>query len=465
MPKKPVIALIVTLLAATVAAFVALKVRTMAPRFSDEHTYAYMGRLIADGAVPYRDFYLSSPPLLPYVFALIGAVFAWQWQAFLLTIPIAGGAASALIIARLAAGRGRIWAAPAAAALFFGSFCALATTDFASDTHAVTLALLVGLAVLAAKRPGWAGIAWGLAALIKVYAVVPVAGVLAALAIQRRWRDLGRVAVGFSATFGAVFGGFWLAVGRPVIEQVVINNLSRTPGLDRAAILAFFAGHDPLLTGLAFLAPLAALFLARRAPADGWSVPAVGMLAALGVFYASYQDLYYLYLLPGGALTALLGARAFGRIALGLALAAGAYGVHRYLGEQADAAVIAGLPDIVARVQALTRDGEPIYGEFELTPLVALLAGRPIAGNFVDTNLKFFNQGLFNFDERAAAVQRAGARLIIAKAVVDQQGRVVSGLERVLRPEFFTAHCQVAAAFPIPHDYSANAVLLLTCDH
>lgn len=47
-----------------------------------------------------------------------------------------------------------------------------------------------------------------------------------------------------------------------------------------------------------------------------------------------------------------------------------------------------------ARVRALTREGSPVYGDSQMTPLVALLARRPIAMDEADTNLMRFASGI-----------------------------------------------------------------------
>ena len=41
------------------------------PQPGDENVYYYMGKLISEGKVPYRDFFLAHPPLHIYIIALL----------------------------------------------------------------------------------------------------------------------------------------------------------------------------------------------------------------------------------------------------------------------------------------------------------------------------------------------------------------------------------------------------------
>ena len=67
------------LLAAFMAAFLAITLRglsTIQP--GDENVYYYMGRLVSEGKMPYRDFFFAHPPLQIYLIALVYKAFGFS---------------------------------------------------------------------------------------------------------------------------------------------------------------------------------------------------------------------------------------------------------------------------------------------------------------------------------------------------------------------------------------------------
>ena len=48
------------------------------PQPGDENVYYYMGKLVSEGKVPYRDFFYAHPPLHIYLIALIYKVFGFN---------------------------------------------------------------------------------------------------------------------------------------------------------------------------------------------------------------------------------------------------------------------------------------------------------------------------------------------------------------------------------------------------
>lgn len=464
--------------------FIAFKWSTLAPRFSDGHLYSYMGFLINEGWLPYQDFYYSSPPFLPYFSALLIQLFGFDGRIDLY-VPLGAALIDGILLAsilqlRAAEGTERLKrpslslasASAAACLLLLFSFCMLATSDFATDVHPITVFVLLGLFLAGRSCFFAAGIALGLAGLIKVYGLMGAVGLFCALVYLRRWRELAKVSAGLCLSFGLVCLGFWLWLGADFLQQVLLNNLGRPPGLDKLSILSFFVKHDPLLSLLAFMVPLI-LWLPRfKILRKDLRVFASAMLGAFLVFCLFYHDSYYLYFLPLCALLALFGGIFVGSleklshrsILAALLLASIFYTGARYRSEQAHAAVIDGLPEIVARVAAITRADEGIYGDVEFTPLVALLARRSISAHLVETNMKFFNQGVFRFEDRIAALRKAGTRIILSKVVVDEKGQIGGGANMVLPRAFLVKHCQVDSLWPIRADYWSNAVAILECD-
>lgn len=458
------------ILAFIAVSFVVAKWPTLAPRFSDGNMYIYMGWLIAHGSVPYRDFYYSSPPLIPYFHALVGSLIGFNWFVGALQ-PLVFTIFSVIMMVSLPSGPRARQISTRAVALFLMSFCVWSTTDFASDAHPITAFLLAAIVLATRGYIFFAGMVFGLGTLTKLYGVIGFIGILCAWILQKRWRDSLVGSAGFALVFGGVVLGFSVWIGPIFIQQTLWNNLGRPEGIEKTAILKFALAHDLWIIPASALFLYANIFRKLRVRSKPDILPLVAVFLCYCAFYVLYADIYYLYLLPAIALLVLLTAlnseaictskwRWF--IACGL-LVSGGYSIFHYWRSQAKAAVIDHLDDIVSRVRELTVKGQPIYGDYEITPLVALGSDRPIAAQLVDTNIKFFNMGIFNWDQRVAEIQQAGTQVILTKALIEPNGAIRSGPDRVLPINFFNKNCQVDSIWPIKSDYSSNAVIIWNC--
>ena len=55
--------------------FLFIKFSTLSYQNSDENTYFYMAKLMAEGKLPYRDFFFAHPPLQVAIYSLFLKVF------------------------------------------------------------------------------------------------------------------------------------------------------------------------------------------------------------------------------------------------------------------------------------------------------------------------------------------------------------------------------------------------------
>ncbi len=447
--------------------FAALKIVYSAPRLTDGNAYLYMARLITEGFVPYRDFFLASPPLVVYGYALFGKIFGFSWSSFNY-IPVLLTTLDVLVIYTLLK---KVFSRPArlaAALAYLFSFAVLATADFYSGAHlALTLNLLGALAMLR-RRPLAAGALFGLAMLAKLYAAVIFAAVLLYFILRRQWPDVVKSVLSFTAVVGSVCLIFWWLAGQPFWQQVLLNHLAKAEGIPKARVFKFFVLHD---WWLILAVPLS--FYWKK-----W-IPGIIILPLLllGTFLAVYPDMYYLYFkMVAPWLALLLGWNVAhvwrswpgwktGVATAVLLLAVVGTGVWQWHGRQARAAVITDFNKIAETVGQLTEEGRPIYGDYTLTPLLALAAGRPIAGRYVDTNSVYFDTGVFDYEKRAEKIRGEGVNTIITKAVFNPDGRLLAGPGSVLPLSFFEEHCQPASVFPLERDYSHNAVIVWQCGY
>jgi hypothetical protein len=230
----------------------------------------------------------------------------------------------------------------------------------------------------------------------------------------------------------------------------------------------FFIRHD---WALVFVP---AAWLAVRSKVPGWIIwPMVALVGWL----AGWSDFYYLYLKILAAWLAIWWGWIISQlyaherqkeyvysVITGL-LIISSITIGRYTNEQARMAEINSLREVVDYVETHTGEDDVIYGSFEITPLIALAAERNVWRNMVDTNIKFFQNGWFDMEQRVEEIKQDRVRVIITKAMFVRGGRLARGPEQVLPRKFFYDNCQIGKSWPVEKDYSHNAVAVWLCEY
>jgi hypothetical protein len=275
---------------------------------------------LVGGSIPYRDFVVVQPPgsvLLMAPVALLAKVTGTAWGlgiARLLTV--AADTACIVLLGLLVRHRG-----PVAAGIAGGIYAVYPDALVAAHTFLLepwlNLFCLAGALTVfdgdqisgRGRRLGLAGVLFGVAVAVKIWAVAPLAvtGVLAA----RRPRRLGLLAGGAAAGFGVLVLPFLVMAPRPLVNDVFVSqylraDLSHGPqALPRLSDLAGF--HlDPgvpsavrilLLLGFAAIVAggyLAVCLAARRRPAPLDWYALIGLVAVIGMLLwpADYYSHY-----------------------------------------------------------------------------------------------------------------------------------------------------------------------------
>ncbi|MCF7836213.1 DUF2029 domain-containing protein [Candidatus Gracilibacteria bacterium] len=441
-----------------IAIFLALKISVLTSHFADGWIYFYFGKLVAEGATPYLDFYYSSPPLIPYLMGFLHAVFGFKLS-FANLLPALFSAADAVLIFVMLRKKigGFVWIAIIA---YLFSFLNFATTDYFSEAHPLTTFALVGLLFFENRKFFWSGIFFGFAGLTKLYGILPA--VFLPILLLREPKNLTRFLGGIFASFGIPILIFIAVARKEFLEMIFFNHLHKTAGIQKSNIFKFFLVHD-----FVFLAAAIPMLLAKN-----FRKLAVPLLAisALAIFYAFFADIYYLYLKVFVAIFVValvfFAVGDFHKVSQGvvvnlilvLILTNSLFALQNYFTSQTQKARIENLPQIVAEVQKTESE---LYGDFEITPLVALLSQKNIFKNYVDTNEKFLNLGIVDSEQRVEELRAGGVRTILTKNFV---GEKIYGLETLLPEKFFSENCVIQKSFPIKNDYEDNAVIVWSCE-
>jgi hypothetical protein len=296
----------------------------------DDGVYYSAADALLSGRLPYRDYLLLHPPgivLALAPFAALGRLFgdpaglAIGRVAFMLV-----GAGSTVLVWQVA----RRWSATAGvvAGLFYALWLPAATTERTTVLEPlVNLGVLGALALLPpdlvrgswsprlSQRIAWAGVALGLAVVVKAWAIIPLVVVAWWLARAHGRRALGRFTVFGAAAAAVVSLPFFLAAPRSMVQMVVVDQLGRPNNgvstFERLArIESLPAGTAMTATSLAFVllvtggAAVAAALLAWRRPGSRlWMALAAAQFAML-LAAPSYFSSYACYAAPALALLA-----------------------------------------------------------------------------------------------------------------------------------------------------------------
>ncbi|UTI62483.1 hypothetical protein NBH00_14040 [Paraconexibacter antarcticus] len=314
----------------------------------DEGLMLAWGQRIADGQLPYRDFWCNYGPAQPYVLGGLTAVLGPSLLAWRI-VRVLVGAVAAWLAYRLV--RDEAEGAPHAEAWALGAWAASAGALAWPLLPSPTVpALALGLAALWAARthPALAGALAGAAGLFR-----PELGVAFAVAVfWRAGRSLGaarRAPIGAAAVFGLGWLPFVVAAPGDVAGQVV-GFLGKQSDQRLPFPPPYHDGLDPnkLLEGhIAVILVAAAVLWAalRRGPA--WLL--VPLLASVGYLLARADEFH---LVPLGVLVAVglgvAGARAPGRagslVAAALLALIALHGLDRQAGRWRHPGPLAAVP-------------------------------------------------------------------------------------------------------------------------
>jgi alpha-1,2-mannosyltransferase len=205
----------------------------------DPSVYYAASDALLSGRVPYRDFNLVHPPLLPLVltpFAALGRLTTDHTGFVLgnLAFTVVGAVNAVLVLVlcrRVGLRRGPALLAGLFYAVWFGSVNAEFTVRLEPLGN---LLFLLGLLLLTRARARglvWsaagAGALFGLTCTVKIWWLLPVAVMVAESLVRRRWREAAAVAAGAIAGIAVVCAPFAVLAGHRMYRLVILGQTGR----------------------------------------------------------------------------------------------------------------------------------------------------------------------------------------------------------------------------------------------
>lgn len=284
--QPPTLSLDRALAGLVLVTFALLKLPGLRASWSDDNVYFHLAVRVAEGELPYRDFFFAHPPVHLAVPALAFRVAGFSVGLAKALPALAQGLAGLFLWRALR--RGSRVQALAALALHLTAYQVLMGASDLDGENLATCFLAAGLAAAAAARPGLAGALGGLAIGTVLYATAGAGALAVACALGGRRAAL-RFGAGLTAALAVVFGGGWLAGGRAFLDAVFGFHAAKLPSAGRAAVLSadgLWAAAGGWLQNLALdLGGPAAL----RAAALHAPVLAAALLGALALGAAAWR--------------------------------------------------------------------------------------------------------------------------------------------------------------------------------
>lgn len=393
----------------------------------DENTYYYMARLMTAGRIFYRDFFYAHPPLNLLVLTLVYRVFGFHLAALKLTASLPVLIAAVPLYLRFWR-KNQGWSGIFFLAILLFNYELLKVTTHPFGVSLAAAFLMFSLYYFLEERPLAGGVFWGLASVTGLYAL-PWGLVPAVYYLLNPGRRsfLPKFLLGFFLVFGTVNGVCLLLFGGRYYTPVYLYHLLKPPSPDPVSDIYIRTVRRNLLI---FFLPFLYAWIPRSARKN--AVFAAGfvylvILAALNPLFTQY------FMLPIPYLTWIAAVSLDGTIrlftppvrrtaALGAALLLLAVATRDNISRYIDREKLIGFEtaeECRDYILENSRPGDLLFGQVTVTPLLALLTGRELALDMVDTNHMRFRSGLADFD-RVMEQLRAEERL---KFIIVQESR------------------------------------------
>ena len=157
------------------------------PQPGDENAYYYMGKLVSEGKIPYKDFFFAHPPLQVYLIASIYKIFGFN-IIILKSIPLISTLISAFFIFKITKDKFSDAEAVIASLLFLFSYGIMFNSVFSFGISVATMFLVIGVHFLLRKNYILAGIFFGLAGITRLLTLIPIFVILIMVLVSNEKR-------------------------------------------------------------------------------------------------------------------------------------------------------------------------------------------------------------------------------------------------------------------------------------
>ena len=455
---KNKLAYCIFLIFVTAFIFIVLKgLITLQP--GDENVYYYMGKLISEGKVPYRDFFFAHPPLHIYLIALIYEIFGFNIT-ILKLIPLISILTSAFFIFKIAKKEFGDAEAVMSSLLFLFSYTIMFNSTFSFGMEVAAMFLVVGTYFLLNKDKHYlAGAFFGLAGTTRLLSLMPISVIFAAALFSGK-KNFLKLSSGFLIVFLLVNGIFVLLLGDNYLTPVYKFHLLKSFGGKEN----FMEYTDMIkLNWLLFSSSLLIIFLKEKKQVSMFAITSIIYF----LFLTSLKKIFGFYFIVVFPFLAIIGGynlvKLYKKIDLSkewkwailtifLIIFAWDLTANILFLEKIGFKGFERGKDLTDFIASNSNKDAMLFGDDSVVPLIALLTGRKIALDFVDTNNEVFITGVRNLNKALSDLKGKDVLFIIRS----KQG--ISYFNEV--KIFLNKNCEFLSQF---HDKIEGNYLIYRC--
>ncbi len=381
---------------------------------TDENIYFYMGKLVSEGYLPYKDFFFAHPPLKPFIFASIFLVSGLSFTA-LKAVPILASALTGYFIYRIMLRMSDVNGAFASLILFLFSYDQLRVSAHPTGINIAIFSIAASLFLLLENRYLLAGILLSVGVLNQLYVIPSAIGLFIMAYLMDGKKNTKLYFTGFIVPLIVVFMLLFLFTGYSMIDSLIIFHFKKSETPDVTS--AFDVGKDIASVNLPlFIIGFLGLIIPHKFRKRLLLLYAFNLLFLFlvpKVFYFYFALLFPLLAFTAGILVEhLIDCYRRLRIVFFIILVLILYsGVEGYLRHEARYFESAEL--IADYIRENSDSGETIFGDSVSVPLIAMLSGRDIAANVVDTNAMRYHSGVTSFETTREKIEKTRFKYLI----------------------------------------------------
>lgn len=425
----------------------------------DENVYYYMGKMISEGKVPYRDFFFAHPPLHIYLIALVYKIFGFNIIA-LKSIPLISTLITAFFIFEISKEKFGKAEAVASSFLFLFSYSIMFNSVFSFGIEIATMFLVIGVYFLLNRNnPLLSGILFGIAGITRLLSLIPIS-ILIIAALFSNKKNFLKLLAGFFIIFLLVNGIFILFFDDAYFSQVYKFHFLKNSDTEEN----FKEYIDTVkLDWILFLSAFSFIFVKEKKPA--------GMFAAVSIVYIIFLmalkrvfGFYFIIVIPflamigGYSIIKLLKRFKMPKKAV-IAVSLALFSIFVWnlasdilFLEKVGFVGFERGKDLTDFVNSASSKNTLLFGDESVVPLLALLTNKKIALDFVDTNNQVFISGIKDLAGLLSDLKGKDILFIIRS----KQG--ISYFKGV--KEFLDKNCEFVSQF---HDKIEGDYLIYRC--
>ncbi len=429
------------------------------PQPGDENVYFYMGKLITEGKIPYKDFFYAHPPLHIYLLAVIYKIFGFNIIA-LKSITLFSALIPSFFIFRIAKEKFGNLEAILSSLIFMFSYSIMFNSAFSLGVMTAAMLMIIGFYFLFNKNNYYmAGLFFGVAAITRLLVLIPIFTVLLIILLSDR-KNFIKLSSSFLVVFLTVNIIFILFFGNNYVNSVYKFHLSKNFGANQN----LKEYYDIVkLNWILFLSALAFIFIKNKKPLKMFVISSTIYL----IFLSTLKRLFGFYFIIIFPFLAIIGGYSISNlykelkinnkfktcifVILILIFLWNLVADVSFLQKRGFKGFERG-SDLIEFIHSNTNRNTLIFGDASVAPLLALMTNKRLALDFADTNDQVFSSRIVDINNVLDGLKGKDI-LFIAR------DRGLSSLSEVRN--FLNKNCELLSTF---YDKSEGNYLIYKCN-